>query len=227
MFSSGRLAPSRPLWVLLLLVLFASSGCSSLPKAGIGETQAAAGAEDPLESRLRTLDCRTAFDVLEQGEYPPGLRLEVAQRCLQTGQFTQVQHIAAATLSDAPQHPDADYAAYLHALAGFGLWSNLPPRQPVARVEAGRHTFQEIVAFLRHYPLSPYGDTLAPRLVRLREGIAEAELHLAEQAFRNGQAALAQARAEYVIRAYPRTQAAADAARWLIRWAPSQEGERP
>ena len=51
---------------------------------------------------------------------------------------------------------------------------------------------------------------------RLREGIAEAEFALAEREQRYGDPALARARAEYVVEHYPRTQAAADAARLLL-----------
>jgi outer membrane protein assembly factor BamD (BamD/ComL family) len=75
---------------------------------------------------------------------------------------------------------------------------------------------REVATYLRERPMSEYAEDLAPRMVRLREGIAAAEMALAEQAHDRGDRSLAQARAEYVLQHYPRTQAAADAAHLLM-----------
>lgn len=139
----------------------------------------------------------------------------MGQLCLQTGRFQTAESLLAELVQAHPQHADADYHAYLHVLARFGGWSATSRFDYEEAVRLGREIFLEIVAYLRERPLSPYGDGLAPRLVSLREGIAEAELGLARQAMRDGKMDMARARAEYVLNAYPRTQAAVDAARWL------------
>jgi outer membrane protein assembly factor BamD len=173
--------------------------------------------EDDLTLALQAGDCRAAFERMETGAGTPAdRRLSVAQLCIQTGDFTRARRAAAAFLNTAPGHPDEDYAAYLHALAGFGEWSRATAADPEAFIREGRAVSREIINFLRDRPLSQYGEELAPRLVRLREGIAGAELALAEQARQRGDRSLARARADYVLQYYPRTQAAADAARLLM-----------
>lgn len=172
---------------------------------------------DDLTVALQTGDCRAAFDRMATGAGTPAdRRLRVAQLCIQTGDFVRARRAAAAFLTDAPGHPDEDYAAYLHALAGFGEWSRASAADPEVRIREGRAISREIINHLRERPLSQYGEELAPRLVRLREGIAGAEFALAEQARLSGDRSLARARANYVLQHYPRTQAAADAARLLM-----------
>jgi outer membrane protein assembly factor BamD len=87
---------------------------------------------------------------------------------------------------------------------------------PETRIREGRSLFREMAGYMRERPLSEYGQDLAPRLVRLREGIAGAELALAQRERRRGNADEARARAEYVLQYFPRTQAAADAAHLLM-----------
>lgn len=175
---------------------------------------------DELSQALQIGDCRAAFDRMAAGAGTAAdRRLQVSQLCLQTGDFARARQASGAFLADSPGHPDSDYAAYLHALAGFGEWSRLAGTDPEARIREGRAIAREIASYLRDRPLSPYGEELAPRMVRLREGIASAELDLAERARARGERSLARARAEYVLEHYPRTQAAADAARLLMTMA--------
>jgi len=202
----------RWMFLRLLLLLPAAwlAGCATLPETPPTPSVA-------LDRALADGDCRTAFALLET---TPGAgaqaSLQTAQLCLQVGDFPRARRSAADFLRDQPAHPDADYAAYVHALAGFGEWSRATRADPEIRVREGRAVFVEMAGYLRDRPLSEYASELAPRLVRLREGIAEAEFALAEREHRYGDAVLARARAEYVVEHYPRTQAAADAARLLL-----------
>ncbi|AGA35456.1 competence lipoprotein [Thioalkalivibrio nitratireducens DSM 14787] len=190
-------------------------GCATLP----GEPRPSVPA-DGLEQALRAGDCRGAYDLWEAGATDaPRRLLEVGQTCLQGGDFTRARRVSAGFLERHPEHPDADYAAYLHALAGFGAWSRPSVTEPEARIGEGRRLFREITVYLRERPLSEYVENLAPRLVRLREGIADAEFALARREHRRGDRPLARARAEYVVQYYPRTQAAADAAQLLMQLA--------
>ena len=200
--------------LLLLVPVLWLGACATVP----GER--ASMPADSLTTALQTGDCRTAFDLVEADAGTATERqLRVAQLCLQTGDFTRSRRASSAFMASVPGHPDEDYAAYLHALAGFGEWSRATAADPESRVRAGRAVAQEIVNHLRERPLSRYGEELAPRLVRLREGIAGAELALAKQAHQRGDHRMARARAEYVVEYYPRTQAAADAVHLLIEMA--------
>lgn len=197
--------------LLLLVPVLWLGACATVP-----DGRPAMPADD-LTLALQAGDCRAAFDRMDTGAGTAAdRRLRVAQLCIQTGDFTRARRASAAFLANAPGHPDEDYGAYLHALAGFGEWARATGADPEVRIREGRAVAQEIVNHLRERPLSPYGDDLAPRLVRLREGIAGAEFALAERARQRGDRSLARARAEYVLQYYPRTQAAADAARLLM-----------
>lgn len=197
--------------LLLLAPLLWLGGCATAP----GERPAMP--QDELTQALQDADCRAAFDRMDIGVGTQAdRRLRVSQVCIQTGDFARARKAAAAFLHDEPRHPEADYAAYLHALAGFGEWSRATRVEPEVRIREGRAMAREIANYLRDRPLSEYADDLAPRLVHLREGIAMAELTLAERARQAGDRSQARARAEYVLQYYPRTQAAADAARMMM-----------
>ena len=204
--------PVLPYRLLLLLPLLWLGACATVP----GDPRAPAPA-DELASALQTGDCRAAFSRMDLGVATGAdRRLQVGQVCLQSGEFARARQAAATFLADNPNHPDTDYAAYLHALGGFGEWARAPRADPEVRIREGRALGREVATYLRERPLSEYAEDLAPRMVRLREGIAGAEMALAEQAHHRGDRSLAQARAEYVLQYYPRTQAAADAAHLLM-----------
>ncbi|AHE99796.1 outer membrane protein assembly factor BamD [Thioalkalivibrio paradoxus] len=204
--------PAIPLRLLLLAPLLWLAGCATLPE----ESRTAVPA-DGLEQALRAGDCRGAYGLWEAGAVDtPDRLLQVGQVCLQGGDFTRVRRTMAGFLDHHPEHPDADYAAYLHALAGFGAWSRPSVAEPEARIREGRGLFREITQFMQERPLSEYVENLAPRLVQLREGIAQAEFALARREHQRGDRPLARARADYVVQYYPRTQAAADAAQLLM-----------
>nr|WP_296751182.1 outer membrane protein assembly factor BamD [Thioalkalivibrio sp.] len=198
--------------LLLLLPLLWLAGCATVP-----DDPRAPAPTDELAGALQAGDCRAAFSRMDMGVAAGAdRRLQVGQVCLQSGDFVRARQAAAAFLAERPNHPDTDYAAYLHALAGFGEWVRAGRANPEARIREGRALGREVATYLRERPMSEYAEDLAPRMVRLREGIADAEMTLAEQAHNRGDRSLAQARAEYVLQHYPRTQAAADAARLLM-----------
>lgn len=198
-----------PGWLFLLLL----SGCASIPQDPVS-----APAPDPLTIALERGDCVAAQEALSVLDAPVQEQATVGQLCLQRGNFPLAHRLLEEVLTQQPHHENRDYLAYLQVLATFGAWSTETRFNPEPRVERGRTLFQQIVSYLREYPLSPYGDNLVPRLVILRESIAEAELALARASFQAGDTGLARARAEYVVESYSRTQAAADAARWLEQW---------
>ncbi len=172
---------------------------------------------DVFVQALQSGDCRHASELGASADaVGANHQLQLVQVCLQRGDFLRARQSAADFLEAFPEHRDADYVAYLRAVAGFGQWSRAYRLEPDAVIREGRQLFLEMADYLRERPLSEYVDELAPRMIRLREGIAGAELALAERARRNGKSDEARARADYVLQYYPRTQAAADAARLLM-----------
>jgi outer membrane protein assembly factor BamD len=194
---------------LIVLPLLWLAGCATVPSEP--------PVPDALTQAVQAGDCQGAFGLGETGQLTaPAQLVTVSQLCLQTGDFNRARRAAADFLAANPDHLDADYAAYLHALAGFGAWNRASAMDPETRIREGRSLFREMAGYMRERPLSEYGQDLAPRLVRLREGIAGAELALAQRERRRGNADEARARAEYVLQYFPRTQAAADAAHLLM-----------
>ncbi len=204
--------PVTMLRLLFLAPLLWLGGCATL-----SDTARPPAPADAVTQAVQAGDCRTAYGLLEAAPAAaPEQRLRVGQVCLQSGDFSRARRVTANFDADFPEHPDGDYVVYLHVLAGFGQWSRSSAGPAEDRVREGRALFQEMVTYLRERPLAEYTDNLATRLVRLREDIAGAEVPLAEREERRGNQAEARARAEYVLEYYPRTQAAADAARLLM-----------
>lgn len=172
--------------------------------------------QERMEHFIEDFDCVGLVSGLAGNPLEPAELAALGQRCLQLGRFQTAELLLGELIRAHPEHADADYHAYLHVLARFGTWSSATLFDHEERVRLGREVFLRIVAYLRERPLAPYADNLAPRLVILREGIAEAEFALARQAHIRGEVDQARARAEYVLDAYPRTQAAVEAARWLM-----------
>ncbi|WP_026280801.1 outer membrane protein assembly factor BamD [Thioalkalivibrio sp. ALE30] len=191
-----------------VLIGLALTGCATTPPQGADSPPA------DVRHALDRGDCRAAYDALDTAEAPGAVdvRLSVARVCLQRGEFTRTRNLADAILEEHPNHPDIDYAAYLGALAQLGTWnraSSVPPKQ---RIEPGRQVFLRLAAFLNDYPMSEYTESVAPRLARLRENLADIELQIADQSAAAGTQDEAHARTEYVRDYYPGTAAAQTAA---------------
>ena len=199
---------------LLLSMLGLVSGC-----AGLTPAPPSAAALSPLEQAVRAGDCGGAANIAQTivaDSASDAALVVAAQTCLRQGDFEQAHNLAVQALAQPVSDDQGDYAAYLKAVSGFGLWSLASRSQPQIQVEQGRALFQEITNYLYARPLSVYTDELAPRLPRLREGIAAGELRLAQAAYRDGRHDAALARADYIIEYYSRTQAAAEAAQWRL-----------
>ncbi|WP_019626040.1 outer membrane protein assembly factor BamD [Thioalkalivibrio sp. ALJT] len=191
-----------------VLIGLALTGCATTPPQGADSPPA------DVRHALDRGDCRVAYDALDTADAPSAVdvRLSVARVCLQRGEFTRTRNLADAILEDHPNHPDTDYAAYLGALAQLGTWNRATAMPPQQRSEQGRQVFLRLAAFLNDYPMSEYTESLAPRLARLRENLADIELQIADQAAAAGHQEEARARAEYVRDYYPGTSAARKAA---------------
>ncbi len=162
-------------------------------------------------------DCRAAYSALDAADAPPSVdvRLSVARVCLQRGEFTRTGNLADVIRQENPDHPDVDYAAYLGALAHLGTWNRASSAPPKQRSEQGRQVFLQLAAFLNDYPMSEYAESIAPRLARMRENLADIELEIAERSAAEGDTDETRARIEYVRDYYPGTTAAKTAAERL------------
>nr|WP_019594419.1 outer membrane protein assembly factor BamD [Thioalkalivibrio sp. ALM2T] len=187
------------------------AGCATTPPNGSERP-----AED-IRYALERGDCRAAYSALDAGDTPAAvdIRLSVARVCLQRGEFARTRNLTDAIHQENPKHPDIDYAAYLGALAHLGTWNRASSAPPKQRSEQGRQVFLKLAAFLNDHPMSEYTESVAPRLARLRENLADIELQIADQAAAEGRSEEALARVQYVRDYYPGTTAGQTAAERL------------
>lgn len=184
------------------------TGCATTPPQGANDSP------EDVRHALDRGDCRAAYDALDTADAPSSVdvRLSVARLCLQRGEFTRTRNLAGVILQEQPNHPDIDYVAYLAALAQLGTWNRASSAPPKQRSEQGREVFLQLAAFLKDYPLSEYAESVAPRLARMRENLADIELEIADRLAAAGNQEQAYARTQYVRDYYPGTSAAQTAA---------------
>ncbi|WP_200180275.1 outer membrane protein assembly factor BamD [Ectothiorhodospira mobilis] len=191
--------------------LLLGSGCATTPPAPESEPEG-----PDLQVAVAASDCagaRAAVARLHGAAVLEG-RLQAAYVCLQAGHpgaaFEESRHF----LQAAPRHAHADYARYLGAVARFAQWEGLhaggePP--PARDSAAARAAFVQFRALVRDHPDSPYRAEAVPYLMRLRQGLAEAELRAARACQAAGDPEEALARARYVERHYDDTPVAQQA----------------
>lgn len=146
----------------------------------------------------------------------PQLYQEAAFACLQQANLQLTERLIEGYREDFVDLEHADYSEYLWALAGV-LRFELEEGDDRQRLETGRAAHERLVRFVRNYPGSRYRQDVAPRLEEIHEGMARSEYRLARFTAENGNPVEARTRMEYVISAYPRSSAAADARVWLER----------
>lgn len=146
----------------------------------------------------------------------PQLHQEAAFACLQQANLTLTERLISGYRDDFVDVDHADYSEYLWALAGV-LRFELEEGDDRQRLETGRAAHERLVSFVRNHPESSYRQDVAPRLEEIHEGMARSEYRLARFTADNGDLVEARTRMEYVISAYPRSSAAADARVWLER----------
>ncbi|MGM0553029.1 MAG: outer membrane protein assembly factor BamD [Pseudomonadota bacterium] len=188
---------------------------SALLVSACATTPDPSGAErDALRTALDRDDCARAGEAL--GADPDTSdRLEVAHLCLQQGEFAQTRSLAAQQLEGGADAAQADYAAYLHALARMGEWRRIRALPLDRRIDEGRQVFREMAGFLETHAGSRYAESLAPRLASVREDLARLELRQADAAADAGRDDEALERARYVRDYFPGTAAASDASERL------------
>ncbi|MCG5494351.1 outer membrane protein assembly factor BamD [Ectothiorhodospira variabilis] len=200
--------------VALLVMSLVLTGCASVPRGEPGEVD-----YSPLERALNEQDCEAANQALEgladhqaaRAAVMADARLEVAYLCLSDGAFDAAWEQSMAFLRAFGDHPHADYGYYLAGLSRFAAWQALheggqvpDPDQDSAAAREAFALFRDLV---RQFPESGYRDEVAPHLMELREGLAQAELRIARARFEQGDHQQAMARAEYVNEHFRATRA--------------------
>lgn len=115
-----------------------------------------------------------------------------------------------------PTQKHADYAYYLRGLINFnreiGLLERYIEQDTTRRDRAfARQSFQDFGALIERYPNSRYAPDARQRMIHLRNGLAQAELNIAEYYFRRRAYIAAQSRAKYIIETYQETPQSGEA----------------
>ncbi len=168
-------------------------------------------------------DCVGADAALETAErhHPGGAlltsaRLQAAYACIRMEDPRRARRQTEALVSGDASFTQQDYAHYLHAVAGYGIWKQnhrVATSRPelLADVEKARETVEEFAFFVRRFPDSRYRDEALPYLVDLHEGLARSELAIARLDLERGEYERAAARAGYVAEHFAETNSVSDA----------------
>ncbi len=177
------------------------AGCATTGNGG----DRASGFED---GDPAVTDCRSVAQDSEAETLDPGIYLQGAHRCLDEGEFRRAQDLSRAFQSHYADHADADYASYTEVMADLGQWTRGRHVETAQRIESGRDVFRSMADFMDTYPGSRYTESMAPRLVEMREELARLELRKAESVAESGNEAEARERREYVKEYYANTDVA-------------------
>ena len=115
-----------------------------------------------------------------------------------------------------PTHARIDYAYYLRGLVNFnrriGLLEKYFSQDTTRRdLQYVRQSFQDFGELLNKYPESKYAADARQRMLYLRNGLANAELMVANYYFRRGAYIAAATRAKFLVETYQEAPASADA----------------
>ncbi|VAX09349.1 Outer membrane beta-barrel assembly protein BamD [hydrothermal vent metagenome] len=191
--------------------------------------------EDPTEGLTVEEVYRDAREYLDEGEYETAIeyyerlesrfpygpyaeqaQLEVAYTYYKSQEYESAILAAERFIKLHPDHRSADYAYYLRGLARFdgeqsfmARWfsQDLTERDPKSMREAFRY-FSELVS---RFPDSRYTRDAIHRMHRLRESLAQYEIHVANYYVRRYAFVAAANRAQHVVKHYQGTPVVAEA----------------
>lgn len=212
--------PSR--WAVLLMgacVAILLGGCATNGVPAPDQRSAYSALTEAIEQG----DCAGADAALETldrqfpgSALPTGARLQTAYICIRLEDPQRARRQTEILVSDDASSTQQDYAHYLHAVAGYGIWkqnhraaSSRP--ELLADVEKARETVEEFAFFVSRFPDSSYRDEALPYLVDLHEGLARSELAIARLDLDRGEYERAAARAGYVADYFSETNSVSDA----------------
>lgn len=211
------------------LVLVGLSGCGLLGKE-FDETEqwSAAKLYNEAAARLDGGDYQRAIELYQKlearypfGRYTMQSQLDIVYAHYKAGQPEEALAAADRFIKLYPQNPYIDYVYYLKGIVnyhrGTGFFDRFLPtdvsqRDPGAALDA----FQDFAELVRRFPESKYAADARPRMIYLRNNLAQGEVHVARYYLKRGAYLAAANRARAVIVHYQRTPAVEPALEILI-----------
>jgi len=142
------------------------------------------------------------------GRYAQQAQLEVAYAYYKQGETAQCISAVDKFLKLHPNHPNADYALYLRALANFK--EDLGPLTGLAKQDladrdpkAARESFESFKELVTRFPESRYMNDSRERMIYLVEALARHEVHVARYYLQRGAYLAAANRAQDAIVRFP------------------------
>lgn len=214
---------------ILFLFALLIAGCSNMPT----ESSKSASEESVYQSAHKALvedkSYRTAIEYYEAlearfpfGKYATEGQLEIIEAYLKIDELESAVAAADRFVRLHPQHAQIDKAYYLKALALFQMnWSLVQRILPIDMTErdqkAARDAFNAFAELVKLYPKSTYAEEGRQRMVYLRNGLAEHELHIARYYEERTMHVAAAQRAQYIVEHFPRTPAVKEALQIQIK----------
>ena len=161
-----------------------------------------------------------AYEALEAkypfGRYAQQSQLDIAYAYYKEGETAQAVAAADRFLKLHPNHPNADYALYIKALAYFkpdlGLFGELLNLDPSERdPKALRESFEVFKELVTRFPESRYTDDSRIRMAFLVNALAKHDVAVARYYLGRGAYLAAANRAQSVFQRYPQATATEDA----------------
>jgi len=161
------------------------------------------GAYDAAIKLYEKLEAKFPF-----GRYAQQSQLEVAYAYYKQGETAQCISALDKFMKLHPNHPNADYALYLKALANFK--EDLGPLTAIAKqdladrdAKAARESFESFKEVVTRFPQSRYVNDSRERMIYLVEALARHEVHVGRYYLRRGAYLAAANRAQDAIVRFP------------------------
>ena len=161
-----------------------------------------------------------AYEALEAkypfGRYAQQAQLDIAYAYYKDGETAQSVSAADRFLKLHPNHPNADYALYIKALAYFkpdlGIFGEILNLDPSERdPKALRESFEVFKELVTRFPDSRYSDDSRARMSFLVNALAKHDVAVARYYLGRGAPLAAANRAQNVLQRYPQAPAIEDA----------------
>jgi len=229
-YSALYTRPHRALTALLLVVLLATTACSSTKnKPGKIGDQSEQNLYNTAQTYLKNRFWDDAINALQSIEenYPFGEYAQQAQLELIYAYYKNLEPEAASAAADRfirlhPQHPNVDYAYYIRGLTVFtrskGILRRYVPVDITARDPGNaKRSFAYFSELVTRFPNSDYTPDATKRMEYLRNLLARHEIHIANYYFKREAYLAAVNRGRYVIENFQQTPAVPDALAVMVQ----------
>ena len=217
--------PSRLRYSVLVSVLLVSAGCGWLRPAPtpilpadelyeLGERELERGGYEEARQHFTTIVQRHPNTA-----YAPRARFLVGEAYYRESEFEKAIREFEIFMSFYPRHQIADLVQYRLAMASYDQIKPIEQDQTLAA-----DALEQFKRLVRDYPESRYASDALAKIDICRGRLAQKEVWVANWYFRQGNAAGARQRLEYVLKEYPRTLVVPEAL-WLLAEVYMREGK--